>query len=327
MTFQPSKTQGNPFPFPSLEDCDDFVPIRRLPFEQRWRQIEAVGAGAPGGLEIRASRWVDDRTCPRRHETQTPADRHVVAIAMTGTVLTYSRGARTLHEGMMPAGTIHVAGPNSVLAAEFHAPCDFVHFSICNDCFRRRKDVAPGDFEPHDVDDFMIRDILIERMARSLIESKSCYDEFYAESIGHAIVMRILGQHPRDRRSAASKVAPLPRWRLKRVQEHVDRHIDASVTLSDLASAAGLSRMHFAAQFRAATGYRPHEYLLFRRIERAKVILSNETLPLVEVALSVGFQAQAHFSTVFKRMTGETPARWRRLRRESPGPILDREMR
>ena len=80
---------------------------------------------------------------------------------------------------------------------------------------------------------------------------------------------------------------------------------------ADLAKVAGLSRMHFAAQFRAATGYRPREYLLHQRIEHAKSLLSNTETPLAEVALTVGFCTQAHFSTVFKRVTGETPARWR----------------
>ena len=67
----------------------------------------------------------------------------------------------------------------------------------------------------------------------------------------------------------------------------------------------------FAAQFRAATGHRPHEYLLFRRTERAKELLRT-AMPIVEVALTVGFQAQSHFTTVFRRLTGDTPARWRR---------------
>jgi AraC family transcriptional regulator len=89
-------------------------------------------------------------------------------------------------------------------------------------------------------------------------------------------------------------------------------HFDEPLSLADLAAVAGLSRMHFAAQFRAATGYRPHDYLLHQRIESAKAILSNTGMPLAEVAVSLGFQAQAHFSTVFKRLTGETPARWRR---------------
>jgi AraC-like DNA-binding protein len=106
-------------------------------------------------------------------------------------------------------------------------------------------------------------------------------------------------------------VNALPKWRLRRVEEHVKAHFDHCISLSDLARVAGLSRMHFAAQFRAATGYRPREYLLHQRIEHAKSLLSDSEMPLAEIALAVGFCTQAHFSTVFKRIAGETPARWR----------------
>ena len=91
----------------------------------------------------------------------------------------------------------------------------------------------------------------------------------------------------------------------------VDAHLADPIGLADLAGATGLSRMHFAAQFRAATGLRPHEYLLRRRIERAQTLLSASRLPLCEVALDVGFKSQAHFTTVFARFVGETPNAWR----------------
>jgi hypothetical protein len=67
-----------------------------------------------------------------------------------------------------------------------------------------------------------------------------------------------------------------------------------------------------AAQFRAATGMRPHEYLVWRRIKRAMVLLRDHRRPLCEVTLDVGFQTQAHFATVFKRITRQTPNEWRR---------------
>jgi AraC family transcriptional regulator len=113
----------------------------------------------------------------------------------------------------------------------------------------------------------------------------------------------------------ASRVCPLPAWRLQRVDCFITAHLAGPVSLADLAGATGLSRMHFAAQFRAATGRRPHEYLLGRRIEVAKALLADQDRPLVEIALSVGFQEQSHFSTVFKRHTGTSPAAWRRLAR------------
>jgi AraC-like DNA-binding protein len=111
--------------------------------------------------------------------------------------------------------------------------------------------------------------------------------------------------------SADRQTRALQKWRLKRVVEYVDDHLADKLTLSDLAGVAGLSRMHFAAQFRAATGRRPHEYLLRRRIQRSEELLCQSTMPLVEVALTVGFQTQAHFTTVFKRIVGDTPHQWR----------------
>jgi AraC-like DNA-binding protein len=108
-----------------------------------------------------------------------------------------------------------------------------------------------------------------------------------------------------------TKVNALPKWRLRRVEQHIAAHFERSISLSELADVAGLSRMHFAAQFRTATGYRPREYLLNHRIAHAKSLLTTTGRPLAEIALAVGFSTQAHFSTVFKRISGQTPARWR----------------
>jgi AraC family transcriptional regulator len=107
------------------------------------------------------------------------------------------------------------------------------------------------------------------------------------------------------------RVNALPKWRLRRVEHYIAEHFGRCISLSELANVAGLSRMHFAAQFRTATGYRPREYLLHRRTEHAKTLLATTERPLAEIALAVGFSTQAHFSTVFKRISGESPARWR----------------
>lgn len=105
----------------------------------------------------------------------------------------------------------------------------------------------------------------------------------------------------------------LLKWRLKRVLDYIEANLSEPITLPNLAAAAGLSRMHFASQFRAATGLRPHDFVMCRRIERAQALLRDPALPLVEVALSVGFQTQAHFTTVFRGLVLETPGRWRKL--------------
>ena len=136
----------------------------------------------------------------------------------------------------------------------------------------------------------------------------------YADAIGAIIAAR---ETKEARGGASGRRRPcgmLPKWRLKRVMDYIDAHLDEPITLADLGAAAKLTRMHFAAQFRATTGLRPHEYLLRQRIERAKSMLLDEDLAIVEVALAVGFQTQAHFTTIFGRFVGETPYQWRRAR-------------
>jgi len=275
--------------------------------EQRWRH--PAGFDMRSGANILASRWVDSRNSFRREEAESSPDRHVVSIALRSTRVRLMRGPRTVYDGVMPAGMLQVTGPSQQVRAEFQAPCDFIHFYVLNDYLRERQDAAlSGSAQPmRDLSDLTVRDPLAEQLGRTLIEGRNAGDRLYAESVGQTVVMRLAGLQP-----SKSKVSALSKWRLKRVQEYVDAHIDEALHLPDLAAAAGLSRMHFAAQFRAATGYRPHEYLLHQRVERAKAMLSSLDTPLVEVALSVGFRAQAHFSTVFKRLTGETPGRWRR---------------
>jgi AraC family transcriptional regulator len=115
------------------------------------------------------------------------------------------------------------------------------------------------------------------------------------------------------------RVQALQQWRLKRVTEYIDAHLSESIRLSDLAAVAGQSRMHFASQFRAATGLRPHEFLLRRRIVRSEELLRHTTIAIVEIALAVGFQTQAHFTTVFKRLVGCPPHKWRALN-QMPDP-------
>jgi AraC-like DNA-binding protein len=169
------------------------------------------------------------------------------------------------------------------------------------------------------------RDPLMDRMVRALLPEKEASEVlrgFYTDAL-HATLLKRLAdlRGDADGRSSRRKSIPLPTWRLKRVYEYVEANLEDRIPLVDLAKAAGLSPMHFAAQFRIATGFRPHGYVVHRRIQQARVSLSGSDTPIVDVALSVGFQTQAHFTTVFKRIVGFTPKRWRILRRHEGYPV------
>jgi AraC-like DNA-binding protein len=128
-------------------------------------------------------------------------------------------------------------------------------------------------------------------------------------------------QLPRTRRPTSA----LLKWRLKKVTDYVEAHLADHITVGDLAVTVGLTRSHFTAQFRVATGVCPHEYILRRRVERAQQLMRNRKRPLVDIALSVGFQTQAHFTTVFRRFTEQTPDRWRRAIPETPSQDIEAE--
>ena len=79
----------------------------------------------------------------------------------------------------------------------------------------------------------------------------------------------------------------------------------------EIAEVAHMSPHYFSRAFRNSTGLPPHRYVINRRIEKAKTLLSDNHLPLVEVGLSVGFQNQSHFTTLFHKRTGVTPKVYR----------------
>jgi AraC-like DNA-binding protein len=161
-------------------------------------------------------------------------------------------------------------------------------------------------------------DRVIRSLSFALEAAEQGQDRYCIETLRHAIAIRLasLQSTPRAADAAADpqpggrRIRALQKWRLKRAIDYIDDHLADKISLLDLAAVAGLSRMHFASQFRVATGLRPHEFLLRRRIRRAEELLQSGTMTIVEIALNVGFRTQAHFTTVFKRFVGHTPRQW-----------------
>nr|WP_245502473.1 AraC family transcriptional regulator [Bradyrhizobium betae] len=270
--------------------------------EQSWRRVQ------PGlaARDIVISRWTDLQNATLRAEATTPPDQYFLGIALKATRLTLAGDGQAIFDGNMPAGTLYVSAPSKRIIAQFHSPFDFLHFRISADYMVSQQSTRQLRAAESMNELVLLRDPLVDQLAKALTGYGDPTDGEYAHCIG-----RTLAMHVARLERPQIKVNGLPKWRLRRVEEYVKAHFDRGIGLSDLANIAGLSRMHFAAQFRIATGYRPHEYLQHQRIEHAKSLLSTTETPLVEVALAVGFCTQAHFSTVFKRTTGETPARWR----------------
>jgi AraC family transcriptional regulator len=94
---------------------------------------------------------------------------------------------------------------------------------------------------------------------------------------------------------------------LRRVKAHVEANLGEHISLNQLAALAGMSRFHFARQFRISTGQSPMGYVRRARIERATAILREREMPIARVAVSLGFADQSHFSRTFGRFIGVSP--------------------
>jgi AraC family transcriptional regulator len=164
----------------------------------------------------------------------------------------------------------------------------------------------------------MEEDAVTGRLTEALAAAENDESELgaiFADAIRLVVAARMMSNVTK---SASPALAGLSKWRLKRVVEYVAQHFDKKVRLKDMASAARLSRMHFAALFMRSTGLTPHQYLLRQRIAVAQEMLRTTDKQLVEIALNVGFGNQQHFTTVFKGIVGQTPSKWRASKRIGP---------
>ena len=133
-----------------------------------------------------------------------------------------------------------------------------------------------------------------------------------AESLANLLAVHLIRHVSAPRRLERGRDGVLPRGRLRAVVEYIEEHLDGCPTLAQLAAVVRLNPYHFARQFKAATGLPPHQYVILRRVERAKQLLQAGTdLSLAEVALHAGFSDQSQFSRHFKRLVGVTPGQFR----------------
>ena len=278
--------------------------------EIAWRQAPGLFGDARPDRRFVMTRWLDHRATSR-HEAVTPTGRHVLSISLKSTPIRFLRDGAVQFDGTMNAGALYVTGPGRKVAVECAGPCDFIHVYVSDGHLGRRQAEMglAAERAPADLDGQLVRDAVVELLTRTLLDEHASSQPVYAEAVAEAVLTRLLLLV-----HGGGVSNGLPKWRLRRVEALIHDKLSTPIGLAEMAAAAGLSRMHFAAQFRAATGASPHEFLTRRRVEAAKQLLEQTSEPLAQVALSVGFQAQAHFTTVFRRLTGETPGRWRRGR-------------
>ncbi len=99
---------------------------------------------------------------------------------------------------------------------------------------------------------------------------------------------------------------------LRLVTCYIRENLDRDIALAELAGLVHLSRFYFCTAFRLATGRRPHEWLTIERMKRARALLKDRSLRIIDVGLAVGYQTPSAFAAAFRKVVGEPPSNYRR---------------
>lgn len=153
------------------------------------------------------------------------------------------------------------------------------------------------------------------------LEAGSPAGRLYGESLANALAVYLVNRYAVRCYTPATYRRGLPRYRLRRVLDHIGDNLAADLSLTDLAAVAGMSPHYFSELFRQSTGHAPHRYVLMQRIERAKQGLCDVRYSVIEAGLDAGFPNPSHFARMFRKFVGTSPSKFQaeaQSRRRNP---------
>jgi AraC family transcriptional regulator len=176
---------------------------------------------------------------------------------------------------------------------------------------------ADTDFDVSQADialEFRVRDPHIFHIGLSLLQEldhSRLGSKAYVDLLAAQLAMHLLRRRSLNDDSARSYRGGIPRYKLRRVMDYISDNLDAELKIPEIAQQVHMSPSHFTRQFKLATGLAPHQYIMQKRIEAAKKMLSETEIPIAQIALEIGFQSQSRFTTLFRQLTGTTPRAYR----------------
>jgi AraC family transcriptional regulator len=163
---------------------------------------------------------------------------------------------------------------------------------------------------------FQIRDVQLENICwalKSEMESNYPSGRLYTDSLAVSVASRLVSTYSSVARRSVEQNGGLGGRRLKQTLSYIEDHLAEDLSLSQLASISGISSSHFKSLFRESTGVPLHQYVIQRRLDRAKDLLMTGKLSIAEIALETGFSHQSHLARHLRRSSGLSPRAMKRL--------------
>ena len=203
-----------------------------------------------------------------------------------------------------------VAPANLIGTCELSSELDFLALEFSPDAFEEHLGTRSDLGHLHtgcQRDELVMQ--LVERLWQESVEGLTSLE---ADGLSMALVILLVRASQADFRKP-HRLGTISKPRLNRLLEYVENHLADDFSMADLSRATGCSKTAIASGLRAATGFSPWQFVLLRRVERAKTLLTSSQRAMSEIALECGFSSSQHFATAFKKQVGTTPGAYRRL--------------
>lgn len=151
---------------------------------------------------------------------------------------------------------------------------------------------------------------------RDALDTHSPTSALYVEHITHAVAAYLLRHYSNVglQRETVSTNGKLSASLLRRTREMIEGKLGERITLAEIAADTGLGADHFSRMFKQETGLSPYQFVIRRRVDRARHLLAETVVPIAEIAHECGFADQVHLTRAFRRIVGTTPGAYRRER-------------
>ena len=160
------------------------------------------------------------------------------------------------------------------------------------------------------VNRFQTRDPQIEHVGWALkAEMESGYrgGRLCFDSLAMGLAVSLIDRHSSVPACGERPKMSMSGRRMREAIGYIEDHLGGDLSLKEIADAVGISVSHFKAAFREAAGIPVHQYVIQRRVERAKTLLANKEMSVGRVALETGFAHQSHLAHHMRRLLGVTP--------------------
>lgn len=219
-----------------------------------------------------------------------------------------------LRESCTRAGDIALAPPFFATDIEVYGPHRIRLFTFESSHFRGAMEEARPGRDPFDFGRLHEVPFAVPQLGAVLDRMwADAADQGGGRLFAEGAALQVLGMLARqaDQDSVPVK-GGLALWAERRVRDYLEANYARDTSLAELAALVGLSPYHFTRMFKQSTGVPPYAYLRAIRVERAQHLLATSSLPVIEIALAVGYDTPQAFARMFRAEAGTSPSQWRR---------------